>query len=347
MGMNTLNFALIGAGGIGKHLSYQIKKSEQGLEVTEAQRQLPHFPLPEGYTLHLQGVYDENHAAAEQAAAELETRVYPTLNALLQDETIQAVIIATPPFTHAELVQQAFAHGKHVFCEKPMALRLEDCDAMLQAARHAQRLLMVGHVLRLFPLFWLSKQLIDEGRIGRIVAMNVRRTGYEVGFYGRGWRAIEAQSGGLLLEMNVHELDYMRWIGGEVKRIFAQGVRLLPDTDFIQHWQGLLEFQTGALGMVEASIIDKLGGYRVHLVGERGSIAHGGFSGELIVRTVDGTEERFTPEQVGTPDPYLWELVAFTRGILLGEPLPFDGHDGRQAVALALACLESIQAVCL
>ncbi|GBC93471.1 scyllo-inositol 2-dehydrogenase (NAD(+)) [bacterium HR15] len=340
--MSTLNLALIGAGGIGKHLSRQLKKIEQGLQVTEAQRQLPHFPLPEGCTMHLQGVYDDDSVAAEQAASELKTRVYPTLSALLQDEAVQAVIVATPPFTHAELVLQAFAHGKHVFCEKPMALCLEDCDAMLQAAQRAQRLLMVGQVLRLFPLFWLSKRLLEAGRIGRVLAINVRRTGYDIGFYSRGWRAQEARSGGLVLEMNVHELDYMRWIGGEVRRVFAQGIRPLPETDFIQHWQGLLEFETGAIGVLEASIIDALSGYRVQLVGEQGSIAHSGFSGELVVRTHDGNEERFTPEQVGTPDPYLWELVAFARGIWLNEPLPFDGNDGRQAVALALACLQSI-----
>ncbi|MCS7066234.1 MAG: hypothetical protein NZL85_08170, partial [Fimbriimonadales bacterium] len=62
--MNTLNFALIGAGGIGKHLAYQIKQMEQGLEMTEAQRSLPHFLRPEGWTVRLQGVYDENPAVA-------------------------------------------------------------------------------------------------------------------------------------------------------------------------------------------------------------------------------------------------------------------------------------------
>ncbi|MCS7066116.1 MAG: Gfo/Idh/MocA family oxidoreductase, partial [Fimbriimonadales bacterium] len=315
----------------------------QGLEVTEAQCSLPHFLLPEGWTVRLQGVYDENPAAAEQAASELETSPYSTLSALLEDEATQAVIIATPPFTHAELVQSALEHGKHVFCEKPMALRMEDCDAMLQAAQRAQRLLMVGHVLRLFPLFWLSRQLLNEGRIGRLLAVNVRRTGYDIELFSKGWRRVEAQSGGLVVEMNVHELDYMRWLGGEVKRVCAQGIRPMPGTDFVQHWQGLLEFEAGAVGTLEASMIDALGGYQVHLVGERGSMRHGGFGGELVVRSVDGEEERFTPEQVGTPDPYLWELVAFVRSIVLGEPLPFDGYDGRQAVALALACLQSMQ----
>ncbi|MCS7066581.1 MAG: Gfo/Idh/MocA family oxidoreductase, partial [Fimbriimonadales bacterium] len=171
----------------------------------------------------------------------------------------------------------------------------------------------------------------------------VRRTGYDIDLFSKGWRRVEAQSGGLVIEMNVHELDYMRWIGGEMRRVCAQGIRPMPGTDFVQHWQGIFEFETGAIGTLEASMLDVLGGYRVHLVGERGSMMHGGFGGELVVRPVDGEEERFTPEQVGTPDPYLWELVALVRGIVLNEPLPFDGHDGRQAVALALACLQSIQ----
>jgi predicted dehydrogenase len=241
------------------------------------------------------------------------------------------------------LTLQALAHGKHVFCEKPMALRLEDCDAMLQAAQKANRLLMVGHVLRLFPLFWHAKCLIEEGRIGRVLALNVRRTGYDLGFFSRGWRAAEEQGGGLILEMNVHELDYMRFLGGEVRRVFAQGIHPLPQTRFIQHWQALLTFETGAMGALEASLIDPLGRYTVCIVGEQGSILHGGFSGELVLRTTEGVEEHFTPEQLNLPDPYCWELTAFARAILEGEPLPFDGWDGRQAVALARACLQSIQ----
>jgi UDP-N-acetylglucosamine 3-dehydrogenase len=319
-----LGFAIIGAGGIGKHLAGQL-------------RQIESLPIA------LRGFYDENSDAANAAAQQLECQAYPSLNALLHDEAVQAVIIATPPFTHAMLTLQALAHGKHVFCEKPMALRLEDCDAMLQAAQKANRLLMVGHVLRLFPLFWHTKCLIEEGRIGRVLALNVRRTGYDLGFFSRGWRAAEEQGGGLILEMNVHELDYMRFLGGEVRRVFAQGIHPLPQTRFIQHWQALLTFETGAMGALEASLIDPLGRYTVCIVGEQGSILHGGFSGELVLRTTEGVEEHFTPEQLNLPDPYRWELTAFARAILEGEPLPFDGWDGRQAVALARACLQSIQ----
>jgi UDP-N-acetylglucosamine 3-dehydrogenase len=319
-----LGFAIIGAGGIGKHLAGQL-------------RQIESLPIT------LRGFYDENSDAANAAAQQLECQAYPSLNALLHDEAVQAVIIATPPFTHAMLTLQALAHGKHVFCEKPMALRLEDCDAMLQAAQKANRLLMVGHVLRLFPLFWHAKCLIEEGRIGRVLALNVRRTGYDLGFFSRGWRAAEEQGGGLILEMNVHELDYMRFLGGEVRRVFAQGIHPLPQTRFIQHWQALLTFETGAMGALEASLIDPLGRYTVCIVGEQGSILHGGFSGELVLRTTEGVEEHFTPEQLNLPDPYCWELTAFARAILEGEPLPFDGWDGRQAVALARACLQSIQ----
>jgi len=341
--MSALNFALIGAGGIGMHLARRVQQMAHEPPLSAPSSSLPHFPLPEGCAVRLQGVYDEDATVAQHAAAELETQTYPTLDALLQDETVQAVIIATPPFNHAQLALQAFAHGKHVFCEKPMALRLEDCDAMLQAAQQAQRKLMVGQVLRLFPLFWLSKRLVEEGHIGRLLAMNVRRTGYDIDLYRRGWRRQESLSGGLVLEMNVHELDYMRWLGGKVRQVSAQGIRPLPETDFVQHWQGMFVFEGGAIGVLEASIIDPLSGYRVHLVGDSGSIAHGGFGGELVLRTLDGKTQHFTPEEVGTPDPYLWELVAFARAILLDEPLPFDGTDGREAVALALACLQSIR----
>jgi len=317
----TLRVGLIGAGGIGRYLAYQAKGVS---EIT------------------LTGVYDANPELTQSAAQELEIPAYPTLSALLEDEGVQAVIVATPPYTHRELCEQALQAGKHVFLEKPMALSVADCDAILQAAERTQRRVMVGHVLRLFPLFYQAKQWLDAGVIGKPLAVAIRRTGNERELFAKGWRADVRQSGGLLMEMNVHELDYLRWLLGTVRVVAAQGIQPFAEPNFIQHWHALFVSETGAVAQIEAGMIDPLGSYRVSIIGEQGTIEHTGFGGTVRYKTHSGEEQTMTPEEINTPEPYQWELRLFARGVLFGEPLPYDGTDGREAVALAEACLQKM-----
>jgi predicted dehydrogenase len=278
-----------------------------------------------------------------RAAEELETHAYKSLKATLSDPELDACILATPPYTHYRLGMQILQSGKHLFCEKPLALTVEHCDALLQAAQEAGRVLMVGQVLRLFPLFWQSKQWLQAGVIGEPVAVHLQRRGYELNLFKEGWRADPKQSGGVLLEMNVHELDYLRWLFGEFRVVAAQGAQPYPEPNFVQHWQALLRFENGVVGEVECSIIDTLGGYTVRIVGTEGTLEHTGFSGFIRYKRHSGQEVKLTPEEVGTPEPYLWELRSFVRAILYNEPLPFDGYDGRMAVANALAVQKRIQ----
>ncbi|MCS6918581.1 MAG: Gfo/Idh/MocA family oxidoreductase [Fimbriimonadales bacterium] len=316
-----VRIGLIGAGGIGRHLAWQLR------------------PLSEA---QLVGVYDANAELTAQAAAELETEPFPSLDALLRHPEVDAVIIATPPHTHHPIGMLALQHGKHVFCEKPLALAIEHCDALLEAARQAGRVLMVGQVLRLFPLFWQSKQWLQEGVIGEPIAVHLQRRGYELTLFQEGWRADPKQSGGVLLEMNVHELDYLRWLFGEFEVIAAQGKQPYPAPNFTQHWSALLQFNNGVVGSVEASIIDSIGGYLVRIVGAEGALEHTGFSGAIRYKRRGEPEVNLTPEEIGAPEPYLWELRSFVRAILYDETPPFDGYDGRMAVAYAHAVLQKM-----
>lgn len=316
-----IRIGLIGAGSIGRHLAWQLR------------------PLSEA---QLVGVYDVNTDLSAQAAAELETEPFVSLDALLQNPDIEAVIIATPPYTHYEIGMQALQHGKHVFCEKPLALTVEHCDALLQAAQSAGRVLMAGQVLRLFPLFWQSKQWLQAGVIGEPIAVHLQRRGYELTLFQEGWRADPQQSGGVLLEMNVHELDYLRWLFGDFEVIAAHGRQPYPEPNFIQHWSALLQFESGVAGTVEASIIDHIGGYLVRIVGTEGTLEHTGFSGAIRYKRRGEPEVSLTPEEIGAPEPYLWELRSFIRAILYNETPPFDGYDGRMAVANAHAVLQAI-----
>lgn len=314
-----LKLGLIGAGGIGRHLAWQLR------------------PLSEA---RLAGVYDVDATLAQRAAEELETTAHESLDALL--DAVDACILATPPHTHYALGLQALQRGKHLFCEKPLALTVADCDALLHAAQQAGVRLMAGQVLRLFPLFWQSRQWLQEGVIGAPIAVNLQRRGYEINLFREGWRADPKCSGGVLLEMNVHELDYLRWLLGEFTVVAAQGSQPFPEPNFVQHWQATLRFESGVIGSVECSIVDALGGYTVRIVGTEGTLEHTGFSGVIRYKKHGGHEVSLTPEEIGAPEPYLWELRSFVRAILYDETLPFDGYDGRMAVASAHAVLQAM-----
>ncbi|MCS7190299.1 MAG: Gfo/Idh/MocA family oxidoreductase [Fimbriimonadales bacterium] len=316
-----VRIGLIGAGGIGRHLAWQLR------------------PLSEA---KLVGVYDVDAELTHRAATELEVPAYESLEAMLQARDLDACILATPPHTHYELGMQVLRSGKHLFCEKPLALTVKHCDALLRAAQRRRRVLMVGQVLRLFPLFWQSKRWLQEGVIGEPIAVNLQRRGFELNLFKEGWRADPALSGGVLLEMNVHELDYLRWLFGEFKVVAAQGLQPYPEPHFVQHWHALLRFENGVVGDIECSIVDTLGGYTVRIVGTEGTLEHTGFSGVIRYRRHSGQEVHLTPEEIGTPEPYMWELRSFVRAILHNEPLPFDGYDGRMAVANAHAVLRAL-----
>jgi len=106
---------------------------------------------------------------------EFDARLYAGYEELLDDETIDAVDICLPNDLHCEFALKAFQAGKHVFCEKPIALSLEEADAMIEAARRAHRFLMIGHVLRFWPEYLKAKQAIDAGEVGQSLAVSASK----------------------------------------------------------------------------------------------------------------------------------------------------------------------------
>ena len=183
-------------------------------------------------------------------------RLHPSLDELLADETIDAVDICLPNDLHSEFASKAFEAGKHVFCEKPIALSLQEADAMIEAARRADRFLMIGHVLRFWPEYLKAKQAIDAGQVGDSLAVSARRmVSLLAGTQGdRGWRHDARRSGGAVLDMQVHDLDTFCWFFGErPQSVFSRGLRS-PD-GALSHVFTHLDFSAGRQAFVEASFM--------------------------------------------------------------------------------------------
>lgn len=142
---------------------------------------------------------------------------------LIADPSVEAVDICLPTRHHAPLTIAALRAGKHVFCEKPMALAVEECAAMIDAARAADRLLVIGHCLRYWPHYVHVREALESGIYGRPLHASLFRTSALPKWSSDGWLTNPAESGGVILDMHVHDIDIARWWFGEPARIEANG----------------------------------------------------------------------------------------------------------------------------
>jgi predicted dehydrogenase len=144
---------------------------------------------------------------------------------LLERTDVEAVAVTSPDFTHEEYACAALDAGKHVFCEKPLAIRTEGCDRILRARKASGKRLMVGFNMRYMNLFRVMKEIIDSGAIGEVRAAWCRHfVGYGGTFYYHDWHANRQGSNSLLLQKGSHDLDMIHWLTGSyTKRVAAFG----------------------------------------------------------------------------------------------------------------------------
>lgn len=293
----------------------------------------------------VRAVLDVNRDRAERIAAEFHIpRVCESLDELCGLEDVTLVDVVTSEAHHAEPVLAALARGKHVFVEKPMATEQADCARMIAAARDANRILMVGHILRFEAKYAMLKEELASGRLGEVVSLQSRRNRPKeaLPLYGRVHP---------VLETGIHDIDMMLWyVGRPVRQVrgFARSVTgsAHPDT----FW-GVLEFEGGAIGVVETIWLLPTGGgvalddaFRV--IGTRGI-------GDL--RLVPGALSFWREDGHVIPDvSYEPRVLNSARGALRDElsylcdcvangrvPEVNSGAEGARAVRVARALIES------
>lgn len=174
---------------------------------------------------------------------------------ILKDERVKAVFITSPTPTHVEISLKALKAGKHVLCEKPISNSLEEARMLVEESdRSKDQILMIGHVLRFWPEYVRAKQAVDSGSLGRPILARAYRAvsmpmGYEQ-FYQKA-----SLSGGVLVDLAIHDLDFMRWMMGDVRSVFAQGGNYTGkgDESLVDYAQVHLNFKDGAMGYANAS----------------------------------------------------------------------------------------------
>ena len=316
----TLDVALLGCGGMGRTLGAALAKVPRA---------------------RLTAAWDVAPEAAQAAAEKLGVPSTTDLDRTLQDASIGGVIVATPNFTHVDVVTKAAAAGKHVFCEKPLALSVADCDRMIAATAAAGVHLCVGQVLRYLPVFDHIRTLIAAGAIGTPFAMRTSR----LGGWGEAapWRQRRETSGGPLFEVNAHELDFMRCVLGEPEAVFATGSQtVVRKTDYEDTAFVTVRFAGGGHGVLHASIAAAGGGYTGTIQGTEGTIQYTNWPSRIDVYRFGGEHRSIADAELQSPDAHARELGHLVDAALDGTPPAISGLDGRAAVAMAEAATRSI-----
>lgn len=314
-------------------------------------------------------IHAHNFAAGRVAGASLATVVEPVESVrwracqelclaraegdyrdVLRDATIAAVIVATPSATHCEIVVAAAAAGKHILCEKPMALTVADCDRMLAAVDQAGVKLQIGFMRRFDPDFLEAKELLDRGKIGRAVLIKSLTHGPSTP---QPWMYDLEKSNGPLSEVNSHDIDTLRWFSGsEFEEVFAIGGNFRSPQarqqfpDFYDNVilsarlaNGMQGFIAGAQGVQY--------GYdaRCEILGERGLITAGRLTGDSVVRhTASGSRRAVVRSWMDLfSAAYCEEDQDFVRCIQEDRRPRAEGRDGRAAVLVVNAGNRSIR----
>jgi myo-inositol 2-dehydrogenase/D-chiro-inositol 1-dehydrogenase/scyllo-inositol 2-dehydrogenase (NAD+) len=302
----------------------------------------------------LAAIVEPEAERAKASLAELEMdgdRAFSTLDQALAAVDPDAVVITSPTFTHADLVVAAAGAGKHVLCEKPLALSLEECDRMEEALGAAGIVFEMGFMRRFDPAFVEGHRLIGEGRIGTPVTIRSLTRGPGLP---PAWANDPRTSNGMLAEVNSHDFDTVRWLmGAEIRSVFARAAALkVPELreqypEFYDTATVVLELTTGALAIVEG-LCPATYGYdaRAEVTGTEGTLVVGELQGVAVtsVRAGEGLRSPMFPSwrnrfQVA----YAEEARHFVGRILDGGEQVSGLEAGRRALEAVLAANRSIR----
>ncbi|MFJ9500687.1 inositol 2-dehydrogenase [Brevibacillus centrosporus] len=296
----------------------------------------------------LASVVDPLAGQAEKVARELGVAAFSQFpEEVMADPAIDAVIIATPTSTHAEMIKLAATHGKHIFVEKPITSRLDLADELIEVIEKQGVHCMVGFMRRFDPAYAEAKRRIFAGDIGKpIYYKGISRDP------GSPPPEFIRHSGGIFLDLSIHDYDIARFLlDAEVESVSAHGRILLHD--FMQEFSDVdqaityLTFDSGAAGDIEASRNASYGyDIRGEVVGTEGTLMIGSHKyHDVHILNAQGKTHGIVPAfPQRFRESYLLEMEHFIESLRKGQKPSVTQQDGRAALAIAIAARQSFEA---
>ena len=295
----------------------------------------------------LVAVADIDHAAADRLAAEYAVKAYYSIDALLADPNVDMVDICVPTFAHEEAVIHAAAASKHVLCEKPIARTPSEVDRMIDAVERTGVCAMVAQVVRFWPQYAVIRDYLQQGQIGRpLTAAATRMVPVPAG---SGWFSNPELSGGGMLDLHIHDLDFIYQLFGRPRNVYATGLlsasgawdQILTTLDYGDHkaWAEASFFVPRGYPFTQT----------FRLLGSQGCLEFGlhqaGPSADAesgLVGYFPGEAPKYLP--VEDKDPYLSEIEYFV-DCLAGCRIPAIAslREARTVLEIAMAARRSLE----
>jgi inositol 2-dehydrogenase len=294
----------------------------------------------------LYAVTDVVPEAVKACVAETGAKGYASYAELLADSAVDAVVVMTPTKAHAEVVLAAAAAKKAIFCEKPLSLEVSEGERMKAAVAKHGVFFQLGFMRRFDRAYAAAKKRIDAGEIGTPV---IFKSSSKDQLPPPVEYLKPASSGGLFIDMGIHDFDLARWFMGEVKDVFSIGNSIafpeISKVGDVENALSTMNFVNGGIGVISLSRIG-IYGYGIHteIVGTKGTIQIG-YDRETAILvmtkdqiahdTVPGFYERF--EQA-----YITQLQDFVENLVHSRPAPIGCDDGILAQKIAIAATKSV-----
>jgi len=321
MSVGPVRFGIVGAGHMGERHAACIRMTPDA---------------------RLTAVYSRTQEHATALARAHGARACPSLDELTHSPDVDAVIVATPTADHYKAALAALRAGKHAIVEKPLTRTLAQAETLAQCARDQGTLLLTGHVVRFFPAFRSLHDHVSSGKIGVPAVIRMSR---EVRAPATAWRDDLASSGGVILDLAIHEFDWLLWTIGPAARVFARGVcRNGGDA----HTYALisLRFANGAIAHVESSVVRSTGPHVYgELAGDGGLVTYDSDLDTPLSFDLSAEDAMWEglPTTYTEASPFVLQLQHWVRCIQGREQAAVPPEEACAALRVALAALQSAQ----
>jgi predicted dehydrogenase len=295
--------------------------------------------------LQLVSCFDINTAANKQVAGEFGASAAASYDQLVGDPSVDAIALVTPNHLHAGQMEEAVKAGKHTFVDKPIANTIAEARAMIALAKHAGLVFMVGHNTRRRLVFRRAKKLLDEHRIGQIVAVEAnlsRPAGLQPGL--PAWKADRRTCALLpMMQLGIHFVDTVEYLIGPVERVSCFAANIAMPKQAYDSTAAILQLKDGIPFSLTSYYVSQ-DAYVVRIYGTKGTIHC--FPLKLRLDTLENgelketIEEDYSSEGVGS---YILQMREFGDCILRGTQPETGGLEGLRALAVVEAMVQSVE----
>ncbi|MBW8348248.1 Gfo/Idh/MocA family oxidoreductase [Bacillus sp. IITD106] len=297
------------------------------------QRHLASWTKIEG--IEIVGVIARNQERLNKVASEYATKAFNSIEELVANTDVDVIDICTPTHTHASLVMEAANHKKHVICEKPLALSSEEADDIIKVCAENNVQLLVGQTLRFFPEYVNARVQVKNGAIGNPGVMRLSRGVPHPAE--ESWYTDGSKSGGLFMDLGVHDLDWVLWTFGDVERVMAKRVKRSGlEYGFIN-----LKMTDGTIAHVELSWAETKFKASFELTGDKGMITYNHDDSNPLTVQFRSEDHVQLPRNMMEKDPFQRQLEHFVECIS-GETQPIvTAADALKVIKVVEAAIKS------